>query len=132
MIEEYIMSTIKSDRRYRSSHEWALLEGDVATIGISDFAQEALGDVVYFDLPEVDDEVTEGDSFAEVESVKAVSDVYAPFDGTIVEINEALEDSPELINQDPFGAGWMIKIRLNDVAAFESLLDADAYKANCE
>ena len=126
------MSTIKSDRRYRSSHEWALLEGDVATIGISDFAQEALGDVVYFDLPEVDDEVTEGDSFAEVESVKAVSDVYAPFDGTIVEINEALEDSPELINQDPFGAGWMIKIRLNDVAAFESLLDADAYKANCE
>ena len=106
------MSTIQSDRRYRSTHEWALLDGDIATIGISDFAQDALGDVVYFDLPEIDDDVTEGESFAEVESVKAVSDVYAPFDGTIVEINEALADNPELINQDPFGQGWMIKIRL--------------------
>ena len=126
------MSTIQSDRRYRSSHEWALLDGDIATIGISDFAQDALGDVVYFDLPEIDDDVTEGESFAEVESVKAVSDVYAPFDRTIVEVNEALADNPELINQDPFGQGWMIKIRLRDPAAYEALLDAEAYKANCE
>ena len=126
------MSTIQSDRRYRSTHEWALLDGDIATIGISDFAQDALGDVVYFDLPEIDDDVTEGESFAEVESVKAVSDVYAPFDGTIVEINEALADNPELINQDPFGQGWMIKIRLRDPAAYDGLMDAEAYKANCE
>ena len=126
------MSEVKTDRRYRSSHEWALLNGDVATIGISDFAQDSLGDVVFFDLPEVGDSVTEGESFAEVESVKAVSDVYAPFDGTIVEVNEALSDNPELINQDPFGAGWMIKVQLSDVSAFESLLDAAAYQKNCE
>ena len=126
------MSTIQFDRRYLASHEWALLDGDVATIGISDFAQDALGDVVYFDLPEVDDDITQGESFAEVESVKAVSDVYAPFDGTIIEVNEALADNPELINQDPFGEGWMIKIRVRDTAAYQELLDAAAYKANCE
>ena len=126
------MSTIQFDRRYLASHEWALLDGDVATIGISDFAQDALGDVVYFDLPEVDDDITKGESFAEVESVKAVSDVYAPFDGTIIEVNEALADNPELINQDPFGEGWMIKIRVRDTAAYQELLDAAAYKANCE
>lgn len=125
------MSTIQFDRRYLASHEWALLDGDVATIGISDFAQDALGDVVYFDLPEVDDEVTKGESFAEVESVKAVSDVYAPLDGTIIEVNETLADSPELINQDPFGEGWMIKVRVRDVAAYQDLLDAESYKANC-
>ncbi|MAA78635.1 MAG: glycine cleavage system protein H, partial [Deltaproteobacteria bacterium] len=105
------MSDIRDDRRYRSSHEWVLLEGDIAVVGISDFAQDALGDVVYFDLPEEGDEVTEGESFAEVESVKAVSDVYAPANGTIVAVNEALSDTPELINQDPFGEGWMIKIK---------------------
>ena len=126
------MSTIQFDRRYLASHEWALLDGDVATIGISDFAQDALGDVVYFDLPEVDDDITKGESFAEVESVKAVSDVYAPFDGTIIEVNEALADNPELINQDPFGEGWMIKIRVRDAASYQDLLDAEAYKANCE
>ena len=126
------MSTIQFDRRYLTSHEWALLDGDVATIGISDFAQDALGDVVYFDLPEVDDDITKGESFAEVESVKAVSDVYAPFDGTIIEVNEALADNPELINQDPFGEGWMIKVRVRDTAAYQELLDAEAYKANCE
>ena len=126
------MSTIQFDRRYLASHEWALLDGDVATIGISDFAQDALGDVVYFDLPEVDDDITKGESFAEVESVKAVSDVYAPFDGTIIEVNEALADNPELINQDPFGEGWMIKVRVRDTAAYQELLDAESYKANCE
>ena len=126
------MSEIRDDRRYRSSHEWVLLEGDVAVIGISDFAQDALGDVVYFDLPEEGDEVTEGESFAEVESVKAVSDVYAPANGTIVAVNDALSDTPELINQDPFGEGWMIKIKLEDVTSYDSLLDSEAYKANCE
>ena len=126
------MSDIRDDRRYRSSHEWVLLEGDVAVIGISDFAQDALGDVVYFDLPEEGDEVTEGESFAEVESVKAVSDVYAPMNGTIVAVNEALSDTPELINQDPFGEGWMIKISLEDASSYDSLMDAQAYKANCE
>jgi glycine cleavage system H protein len=126
------MSEIKTDRRYRPSHEWVLLDGEVATIGISDFAQDALGDVVFFDLPEEGDDLTQGESFAEVESVKAVSDVYAPFDGTIVAINEALSDTPELINQDPFGAGWMIKVKLSDPSSYESLLDAEAYKSNCE
>lgn len=126
------MSDIRDDRRYRSSHEWVLLEGDVAVIGISDFAQDALGDVVYFDLPEEGDDVTEGESFAEVESVKAVSDVYAPMNGTIVAVNEALSDTPELINQDPFGEGWMIKIKLDDASSYDALLDAQAYKANCE
>ena len=126
------MSDIREDRRYRSSHEWVLLEGDVAVIGISDFAQDALGDVVYFDLPEEGDDVTEGESFAEVESVKAVSDVYAPMNGTIVAVNEALSDTPELINQDPFGEGWMIKIKLEDASSYDALLDAQAYKANCE
>ena len=126
------MSEIRDDRRYRSSHEWVLLEGDVATVGISDFAQDALGDVVYFDLPEEGDEVTEGESFAEVESVKAVSDVYAPANGTIVAVNEALSDTPELINQDPFGDGWMIKIKLEDASSYDSLLDSKSYKENCE
>ena len=126
------MSDIRDDRRYRSSHEWVLLEGDVAVIGISDFAQDALGDVVYFDLPEEGDDVTEGDSFAEVESVKAVSDVYAPMNGTIVAVNEALSDTPELINQDPFGEGWMIKIKLEDVSSYDGLMDAQAYRASCE
>lgn len=126
------MSDIRDDRRYRSSHEWVLLEGDVAVIGISDFAQDALGDVVYFDLPEEGDDVTEGESFAEVESVKAVSDVYAPMNGTIVAVNEALSDTPELINQDPFGEGWMIKIKLEDASSYDALMDAQAYKANCE
>ena len=126
------MSDIRDDRRYRSSHEWVLLEGDVAVIGISDFAQDALGDVVYFDLPEEGDEVSEGESFAEVESVKAVSDVYAPMNGTIVAVNEALSDAPELINQDPFGEGWMIKIKLEDASSYDALMDAQAYKANCE
>ena len=126
------MSDIRDDRRYRSSHEWVLLEGDIAVIGISDFAQDALGDVVYFDLPEEGDDVTEGESFAEVESVKAVSDVYAPMNGTIVAVNEALSDTPELINQDPFGEGWMIKIKLEDASSYDALLDAQAYKANCE
>ena len=126
------MSEIKEDRRYRSSHEWVLLEGDVAVVGISDFAQDALGDVVYFDLPEEGDEVTEGESFAEVESVKAVSDVYAPANGTIVAVNEALSDNPELINQDPYGEGWMIKIKLEDPSSYEGLLDSAAYKTNCE
>ena len=126
------MSDIRDDRRYRSSHEWVLLEGDVAIIGISDFAQDALGDVVYFDLPEEGDDVTEGDSFAEVESVKAVSDVYAPMNGTIVAVNEALSDTPELINQDPFGEGWMIKIKLEDVSSYDRLMDAQAYKTSCE
>ena len=126
------MSDIRDNRRYRSSHEWVLLEGDVAVIGISDFAQDALGDVVYFDLPEEGDDVTEGESFAEVESVKAVSDVYAPMNGTIVAVNEALSDTPELINQDPFGEGWMIKIKLEDASSYNNLMDAQAYKANCE
>lgn len=124
------MAEVRNDRRYMASHEWAVLEGDVVTIGISDFAQDALGDVVYFDLPEVGTELTKGESFAEVESVKAVSDVYAPFDGVIVEVNEDLEDNPALINEVPYEGGWMIKMRIN-ASEYETLMAANEYSESC-
>ena len=126
------MSQIPAELRYTKSHEWASLDGDIATIGITDFAQDALGDVVYFDAPEVGDELSKGESFGEVESVKAVSDIYAPFDGEIVEVNDKLDDTPELVNQDPYGDGWMIRIRLSNPDDVQGLLNADAYRANCE
>ena len=126
------MSNIPTELRYTKSHEWARLDGDIVTLGITEFAQDALGDVVYFDAPEVGDSLTQGESFGEVESVKAVSDVYSPFDGTVVEINESLEDSPELVNQEPYGNGWMIRIKLANSADFNSLMDAQAYQATCE
>ena len=124
------MAEVREDRRYQESHEWATIEESIVTIGISDFAQDALGDVVYFDLPEVGTELKKGESFAEVESVKAVSDVYAPFDGVIVEVNENLEDNPALINEEPYEGGWMIKMRI-DSTEYETLLDAAAYTASC-
>ena len=126
------MADVRDDRKYQKSHEWAKLEGDIATVGISDFAQDSLGDVVYFDLPEVGTSVTKGESFAEIESVKAVSDVYAPFDGEIVEANEELDGTPELVNSDPYGAGWMVKIRLTNVADFDALMNAQDYQSTSE
>lgn len=125
------MSTVKDDLRYAESHEWVKLEGDIATVGISDYAQHALGDIVYVDMPEVGDEVTAGEDFGAVESVKAASDLISPVSGEVVEVNEALEDEPGLINQDAFGA-WIMKVRVADTAEIDALLDAAAYAKICE
>ena len=115
---------------YSESHEWVKVEGDVADIGITDFAQHAMGDLSYVDMPEVDDEVAAGDEFGAVESVKAASDLYSPVSGVVVEINEELEDAPELLNQDAF-ANWIIKVRMSDASELDSLMDASAYEAMC-
>jgi glycine cleavage system H protein len=112
---------------YHPEHDWAKIDGDVATFGVTWFAQDALGEVVFFDPPDVGSSVTKDEPYAEVESVKAVSDVIAPLSGEIVEVNTALGDSPESINEDPYGAGWMVKVRLSDVAEQESLMARDAY-----
>jgi glycine cleavage system H protein len=113
---------------YHPEHDWAKIEGDQATFGITWFAQDALGEVVFFEPPEVGATVTANQSYAEVESVKAVSDVFAPLSGEIVEVNGALGDTPEKINEDPYGEGWMVKIRLSDPSETEALMDAAAYK----
>ena len=115
---------------YSESHEYVRVEGDYGFIGITDYAQNALGNVVYVDMPEVDDEVEAGEEFGAVESVKAASDLYSPVSGTVVEINEALEDQPELINQDAF-ENWIIKVELSDKSQLDALMDAPAYEAFC-
>jgi glycine cleavage system H protein len=115
---------------YSESHEFVRVEGDFGFIGITDYAQNALGNVVYVDMPEVDEEVEAGEEFGAVESVKAASDLYAPVSGTVVEVNEALEDQPELINQDAF-ENWIIKVELSDKTELDALMDAKAYEAFC-
>ena len=120
--------TIKPELQYSKDHEWVKKEDDLFVIGISDFAQDALGDLVFVNLPEVGDAVTAGEAFGDVESVKAVSDLLSPVSGTVAEINEELLDAPELLNNDPYGA-WIIKVC--DVTATEDLLDAAAYEAFC-
>jgi glycine cleavage system H protein len=116
---------------YSESHEYVRVEGNFGYIGITDYAQNALGNVVYVDLPEVDDEVTAGEEFGAVESVKAASDLMSPVSGTIVEVNEALDDQPELVNQDAF-ANWIIKVEISDKSELNNLMDAKAYAAFCE
>lgn len=123
------MSNTPSELKYASSHEWARLEGDVVVVGITDHAQEALGDLVFVELPEVGDTVAAGDEAGVVESVKAASDIYAPVSGEVIEINSALEDAPELINSDPYGEGWMYKIRVSSVEELDELLSAEEYDA---
>ncbi|MEL7292116.1 MAG: glycine cleavage system protein GcvH [Pseudomonadota bacterium] len=114
--------------KFADSHEWVRDNGDgTVTIGISEHAQEMLGDVVFVDLPEVEDEIEAGDSFSLVESVKAASDIYAPITGEIVEINEELEDSPELINEEPYEGGWIVKVKMSDPSELDSLKDAEEY-----
>lgn len=115
---------------YSESHEYVRVEGEYGYIGITDYAQNALGNVVYVDMPEVDDEVEAGGEFGAVESVKAASDLLSPVSGTVIEVNEALEDTPELVNKDAFGS-WIIKVELADKAELDSLMDAEAYKAFC-
>jgi glycine cleavage system H protein len=114
--------------KYAESDEWAGVEGDIVTVGISDYAQDALSDIVYVELPEVGDEVSAGDAVATVESVKAASDILSPVSGEIVEVNEALEDTPEVINEDPYGA-WIFKVKASDLAELDALMDAAAYEA---
>ena len=116
---------------YSESHEYVRVEGDYGYVGITDYAQHALGNVVYVDMPEVDDEVEAGEDFGAVESVKAASDLYSPVSGTVVEVNEALEDAPELINQDAF-ANWIIKVELSDKSELDNLMDAAAYEEHCK
>ena len=115
---------------YSESHEWVKVDGNVAIVGITDFAQHAMGDLSYVDMPEVDDELEKGEEFGAVESVKAASDLYSPVSGTVVEINEELEDAPELLNHDAF-ANWIMKVEMNDPSELESLMDAAAYEALC-
>jgi glycine cleavage system H protein len=120
---------IKKELLYAETHEWVRLEDGEAVVGISDFAQEELNDVVYVELPEVGDTLSKGDTFATVESVKAASDVYIPLSGEILDINEALEDSPGLVNEDPYGDGWFVRMQVSDPSEAETLLDAAGYAA---
>ena len=120
------MSKVLNDVRYAESHEWVRIEGEFAYVGISDYAQHALGNIVYVDMPEVGDEVEQGEEFGAVESVKAASDLFSPISGEVVEINEALEDAPELVNEDAY-ENWIMKVKFNDAAELDNLLDAEAY-----
>ena len=116
---------------YSESHEYVRVEGEYGFVGITDYAQHALGNVVYVDMPEVDDEVEAGEDFGAVESVKAASDLISPVSGTVVEVNEALEDAPELLNQDAF-ENWIIKVQLSDASELDNLMDAAAYEEHCK
>ena len=118
---------LPKELKYTKDHEWIRLDGKVATVGITDFAQRELGDIVYVEIETEGDEVEEGEVFGTVEAVKTVSDLFMPLTGTISEVNEALEGEPELVNSDPYGEGWMIKIELNDPSAYDGLLSAEEY-----
>ncbi|MGE4428926.1 MAG: glycine cleavage system protein GcvH [Solirubrobacteraceae bacterium] len=123
------------DLQYHSAHDWARIDGDTAVFGITWYAQNALGEVVFFDPPEVGSTVAKDESYAELESVKAVSDVIAPLSGEVIEVNAVLTDDgdgPEAVNDDPYGAGWLVKVRLSDTSEIDSLLDRDAYVASLD
>jgi len=119
-----------TDLKYTKSHEWVRIEGEIATVGITDHAQKALGDITYCECPQVDDSVEAGKECGSIESVKAASDLFSPVSGTVTEINGELEDAPETVNGDPYGAGWLFKVKVSGPA--EDLLDADAYAKFCE
>lgn len=123
------MSNTPAELKYAASHEWARLEGDIVTVGITDHAQDALGDLVYVELPTVGDQISAGDEAGVVESVKAASDIYAPVSGEIVEVNEALADAPETVNSEPYAGGWLYKIKASDVSELDKLLSAAEYEA---
>lgn len=126
------MSEFPPELRYLKSHEWAKLDGDHVIVGISDHAQDALGDVVFVELPEVDSNCAVGDEVAVVESVKAASDIYSPVSGTIVEVNATLEDAPETVNESPYGDGWFFKVKIDDPTQLDDLLSAAEYQAVCD
>ena len=118
---------VPSELKYSKEHEWVKVEGNTATIGITEYAQGELGDIVFVELPDVDDEINEGDTFGSVESVKTVSELYAPVSGKIVETNDELEDSPEFVNESPYEKAWMVKVELNDESQLDELLSAEQY-----
>lgn len=118
---------VPNDLKYSSDHEWVKIDGDVATIGITDFAQSELGDVVFVELPEIGTEAVKDDPFGTVEAVKTVADILAPVSGKVIEINEALNDQPEVVNSDPYEKGWMVKIQMSDASELDELMDAAAY-----
>jgi glycine cleavage system H protein len=119
---------VNPDCRYAENHEWILVTGDTAIVGISDYAQQELTDVVFVELPEVGDNFAQGEPFAVVESVKAASDVYLPVSGEIIEVNDALEDAPELVNDEPYGDGWFVRIKITDLDELNDLMDPDGYR----
>jgi glycine cleavage system H protein len=123
------MSQLPAELKYATSHEWARLDGDVVTVGITDHAQDALGDLVFVELPSVGDVISAGQEAGVVESVKAASDIFAPVSGEIIAINEALVDAPEIVNTEPYTGGWLYQIRISDAAELDKLLSADAYAA---
>ena len=123
---------IPSELRYSTDHEWVRVEGDTVTIGITEYAQDALGDVVFVEMPEAGAAVSAGATFSEVESTKSVSDIYAPVSGSISAVNEALDSQPELLNSDPYGEGWICRITMTDAAELDTLMDAEAYRALTE
>ena len=125
------MSKVIEGLLYSESHEWVKVEGNIAVIGVSDFAQKEMGEITYVDMPDVDDEVEKGDSFGDLESVKAASDLYSPVSGTVVEKNDELEDAPEKVNEDAYEA-WIIKVEMSDPSELEGLMDAASYKATTE
>lgn len=120
---------IPAELKYTKDHEWVRLEGLIATIGITDFAQSELGDIVYVEVETLDESLGQDEVFGTVEAVKTVSDLFLPMTGKIIELNDALDQEPELVNSDPYGSGWMIKVEVSDTAEYEQLLDADAYRA---
>jgi glycine cleavage system H protein len=126
--EPALQESYPDDLLYHPEHDWARVEGDQATFGITWYAQDALGEVVFFDPPGAGSEIKANEPYAEVESVKAVSDVYAPLSGEVVEVNEAVSETPELINEDPYGAGWLIKVKLSDPGETGKLLDVQSYR----
>lgn len=127
------MSNIPTELKYATSHEWVSVAKDgIVTVGITEHAQDLLGDMVFVELPDIDDSISTGDDVAVAESVKAASDIYAPVSGTVVEINEALEDAPELVNSDAFGEGWLFKVKLDDASELENLLDAQGYASSID
>jgi glycine cleavage system H protein len=128
-LAETAAESYPDDLLYHREHDWARIDGNQATFGITWYAQDALGEVVFFDPPEKGSNITANESYAEIESVKAVSDVYAPLSGQVLDVNEAVQEQPELINEDPYGAGWLVKVELSDASEKDALLDASAYRA---
>jgi glycine cleavage system H protein len=126
--DELADETYPEDLKYHPEHDWARIDGETATFGITWYAQDSLGEVVFFEPPEVGTDVAKDATYAEVESVKAVSDVYSPLSGEVVEVNDELTDSPERINEDPYGEGWLVKVKLSDPSEVDALMDAAAYK----
>ena len=124
--------SIPENLLYTEDHEWVRVEGEEALIGITDFAQKELGDIVFVEVETVDEELEKGDAFGTIEAVKTVSDMFMPVSGTVLEFNESIEDQPEVINKDPYGDGWIVKIKVNDASELDELLDSAAYKDNIE